>query len=190
MSPFTRMFLAFIVSCASLLCAAQTDTQIKSRKIKVVVSKTTELKDGVAVIRIEREAFDKKGNVLERKSFSNDSVCVSWRQFEYDRRGNVLKESTLQPSNGSVKSKKEFTYNKFNDEVLVITKNSAEVIEEEIETQYNKDRRKSVVIKRDGQKKIMTTTTFEYDNKGMLVSRKTVNASGEVVVEKTISYVY
>jgi hypothetical protein len=169
---------------------AQTETQIKSRKIKVVVSHTTELKDGITVRKFERESFDKKGNLIERESFSTDSLRVLWKKFEYDRKGNVLKEYTLQPSNGAVKSKKEFSYNKFNDEVLVITRNSSEAIEEEIETQYDKDRRKSVVIKRDGQKKTIATTTFEYDNRGMLISRKTVNSNGEVIVEKTISYTY
>ncbi len=190
MKPRPHLFFTILISFASLFGISQTEAQIKSRKIKVVVSSTTELKDGVAVSRLERETFDKKGNVLERKSFSNDSVCVSWKQFEYDRKGNLIKESTLNPTTGVAKSIKQIEYNKFNDEVLVVLKNEKGAIEEETETQYDSDRRRILVVKRDGEKKTMTSTSFKYDNMGMLVSRITVNAKGDVIVEKAISYTY
>lgn len=179
-----------ILSCASLLGNTQTETQIKSRKIKVVQTSTSELKDGVAVRRIERETFDKKGNLIERKTFSADSVCIGWKQFQYDRRGNLLLEATLHPTSGATKSSKQIQYNKFDDEVLMVLKNENGSVEEETETQYDKDRRRVSVIKRDGQKNMISTTTFKYDQKGMLISRITVNAKAEVIVERTISYTY
>lgn len=185
-----HLFFTILISFASLFGAAQTEAQIKSRKIKVVVSYTTELKDGSAVRKIERESFDKKGNLVERKTFSADSVCIGWKQFEYDRRGNLIAETTLSPTSGIAKSIKQLQYNKFNDEVLVILKNERGIIEEETETQYDSDRRRILIVKRDGEKKIMTSTSFKYDSKGMLVSRITVNGKGDIITEKTISYTY
>jgi hypothetical protein len=73
---------------------------------------------------------------------------------------------------------------------MVVLKNEMGLIDEETETQYDSDRRRILVVRRDSEKKILTSTTFKYDNKGMLVSRITVNAKGEVIVEKTISYTY
>jgi len=69
-------------------------------------------------------------------------------------------------------------------------KNEKGMIEEETETQYDSDRRKILLVKRDGDKKVLSSTTFKYDNKGMLVSRITVNGKGDIIVEKTISYTY
>ncbi|MFM1998589.1 MAG: hypothetical protein RL204_536 [Bacteroidota bacterium] len=190
MKPRPHLFFTILISFASLFGISQTDAQIKSRKIKVVVSYTTDLKDGIAVRKFERESFDKKGNLIERESFSSDSIRVSWKKFEYDKRGNLIKESTLNPTTGIEKSIKQIEYNKFNDEVLVVVKSEKGVIEEETETQYDSDRRRTLIVKRDGENRTLTSTAFKYDNKGMLVSRITVNGKGDVIVEKTISYTY
>ena len=168
MKPRPHLFFTILISFASLFGMAQTEAQIKSRKIKVVVSSSTELKDGIAVRKIERESFDKKGNIIERKSFSADSICNGWKQFEYDRKGNLIKETTLNPTSGIAKTIKQIQYNKFNDEVLVVLKNEKDAVEEETETQYDSDRRRILIVKRDGEKKILTSTTFKYDNYGIL----------------------
>ncbi len=186
-----RFFLVFAIGIFfnNAICA-QTEAQIKSRKIRAVVSQSTELKDGVLSTRTECEWYDRKGNILERKIFNNDSICSSWKKFSYNRKGLIVADLTLNPTSGDVKSTREFFYNRFDDEILSTLKNSTGVEEERIVTSYDADGKKTLITKYETGEKLVSRTSFIYDNKGMMISRITRNSKDEVISEKSIKYTY
>jgi hypothetical protein len=186
-------FILFIFALSlftALNTKAQSNAQLKNRHVTQLVTQSVELKNGKLITSAELSIYDRKGNLIVEKRFDQDSICIFWKEYTYGKKGVLLEERQLNSTGTVVISRKTHEYNKFYDEVRLTTFNDKNQVEEISETQYDADRRKKQVVKLNSNKELISTTSYTYDSRGMLVLRVTLDSKGEIISSKSNQYLY
>lgn len=168
----------------------QTQRQIAARKILSVYTKTFENRKGENISKMSLTHYDKKGHVLEVVEFNKDSVKISHETYSYNRNGDEITHKIFDPISNVLKKEIQTEYDRWNRAIKEIVMNGESAIQEFATFTYNTLDDKLSETLHDPNGKMMRLTEFNYDKKGMLVSRRIFNAHGEMTYEKINAYTY
>ncbi len=169
---------------------AQGSRQIATRKIHELISTTIEQKKGVEIERTTHSIFDRKGRLVLETVFDNDSICISKETFQYNRKGDITVHNSFEKEKGDGETKEIIEYDRWNRDTLKTEYDMSGKVKQTTSYRYNNADEKTSESVFDAEKKLLRTTTFTYDKRGMLLNRKTVNSKGQVIYEKNNQYTY
>lgn len=182
--------LIFIISflIPFLIFAQNTSKALHSRHVKSVYMT---LEDDANKKNNQREytRYDSKGNVIEYIEFDKDSIPTKWEQYTYNGKGEVQTEKTLS-AKGNLKSTITYDYNHLGQTTSETTTDENNKLKSKISLTYNGMGDKIQEVLTDEEGKVKETKVYEYDNKGLLTLRKTMNAKGETIIIKKYVYEY
>lgn len=168
---------------------AQSEAQLRSRKVRHYIETTRETKNEKTTVRIEDVTLDGRGHTLERKVTDDQGAVLEWKKFERTKKGDLLSSSELK-ADGSVEEKRTITYNALRKPIKEVMTDGAGKMKEWIEIRYNNFGDKEEEVTRNEKDEIKRRIEYSYDAKGLLTERKVYNAKGEVTSERTIRIDY
>ena len=164
----------------------QSSQQIRDRKIKEVIVKTSDDRNGKHSIRTNISHYDKKGRLIEFIELDMDSVRLKTELHQYDKKGNEVMY-VEKDNKGKEILKYIRTFDKWKNETMQTTYEN-EKVKEVSTSQYNASGNKIEEIVTDANKKVLKKIIFVYDLKGMLVKRTTLNEEGKIIYCKEYNY--
>lgn len=169
--------------------AAQSQSDIRERKIKSAKTITKDFRKGELKTRISVSVFDNHGNVIERTEFGEDSVNLGREVRKFNKRNDEIELSVFD-SSGHLNSVTKSQYDKWHNLISIAKYDSKNTMLERTEIVYNNSNDKESEITTGPDGKISKSVKYEYDHKGMLISRKIFNEKGEVVFLREYEYQY
>lgn len=172
--------LASAMLAGAVPLKAQSLGKIKSRKIKEVLVVTVEKdnKGKEKTTRI-RSTFDKKGNLLEEAVLRSDGSVKSRTTYEYNKHGH---EAARRRYN----SKYELIHEKLTEYHPVFSKPVKMEYREDGKTykirlfEYDNDGDRVMETTRDGEEKVIRKRSYYYDAKGMLTKKVETRGNGAI----------
>jgi hypothetical protein len=185
-----RALYPIIILLLSILeGAAQTRSEIADRKIKQLITISTDSRKEPVQVKKTLTIYDRKGRPLEIKEWEKDSSLTAWEKFQYDSKGKVLFQQTFS-ADGSIQEETAYEYDRLGALVRKTLNDAKRERKEITEYQYNPQGDKTAETVKDEKGIVSRKTVFEYDNKGMLISRRTFNSEGKLIQDRTISITY
>jgi hypothetical protein len=174
---------------ALLPLCAQSRRDITERHIKSAVLQTTDYRKKNEKTETVFTRYDKKGNVLEYKEWEGDSVLVKWERSTYDKRGHETQTERLD-AKGAVTKKITRRFDRYGNELERLEYDGAGVLTEKELSTFNQFREETLQTTYDGAGHVIRTTEFEYDSKGMLLSKKVFNSEHKPLTTRVFKYEY
>lgn len=186
MRYFTIISLFVLVGTNCL--SGQSQRQIKDRRIHSSSVKTIDSRKSKSNVGFVYSEYDKRGNVVLKKEFNADSVCIEYSEFLFDRKGHLIEEVTFDPHTDSVTIKILKVYDKWGK--LKTTEEFNAEQQSLIKTfiSYNNIGDKISEEEFDANNVLTRKSVYEYDKIGLILSKKIYDRSGQIIYHRT--YVY
>ncbi|HYV91638.1 MAG TPA: hypothetical protein VE978_07645 [Chitinophagales bacterium] len=168
---------------------SQSQTDIKSRKIKSVTTLTTDKRKGDTTIRKNTSRYDAHGNVIESIDYDANGNVKDREQFQFNRHDDEVQYIHLS-HDGKVLKKTVTQYNKWNNPVEKISYDASGNVIEKTSYTYNTSNDVVSEITNDKEGKVIRKTLYDYDNRGMLISRKIYNERDKLIYSRDFSIEY
>lgn len=184
-----RLLLLFVCCFCMQQLPAQTDAQVRSRKIRSVETEITETRKGKEEKFKIRETYF-KGGLKTYEKWNQEGTKVISESHWVRKDGQDSRMTENNPSDDQAQKIRLYSYDRFGKLIKEeITDASGKVLEYE-EIKYGVRGEKLSEVSYDANKKIMRETTYDYDNKGMLLRKVTKDSEGKVIYEKKVAYEY
>lgn len=176
------MFLFFCFN----LTFAQSNKEVRKYKIKsiseiVIDSTKNEFRESFY-------RFDKNGNIIFEEEFSKKKKFKLKNENRYNKK-NQLVEQTVFNEKGEISQIIATVYDlKYPILVSIFDKNRNLI--SLTENKYNGFGEKIQEITKDNSGEILVRVEYEYNNKGLKMSKKTFNSKNTLIEEKKYSYEY
>ncbi len=180
-----------LLVCLCFICAAanaQDSRQIANRKIKTVHSRIESHQKDKDQLSYTTAYYDRKGRETAVYEFNADSVCTKVELFEYNKKGRLISQTTIDSTEHTY-SRLEQHYNNRNLLIEKILFTDGNLKERTVFTYNNVDDRILEQVY-DEKNLLKKETTFTYDFRGMLLHKTTTDANGKVIYDKTNRYEY
>ena len=182
-----RTFLSLTLLLVSSIGIAQSAKQIRSRNVREVTTITSTQNADKKETMTEIECYDKKGRLLSTCQFNPDSSSYKKSVFTYDKKGNKTGEIRYNTKQEDQATRWIFEYDVLGNLLLSTKSDASGMLQKTVYTYNNQgDKVLETVLNKEGStvKKI----EFQYDNTGLLIHRKTYDANGTCVEDKTMNY--
>lgn len=184
-----RLVTFLVLALFAPQLVAQTDAQVRSRKIRSVETEIYEVRKGKSEKVKIRETYTKDGFKMYMK-WNEEGVKVVSESHWVRRDGQDAKMTENDPLNDSVKKIHIYTYDRFGKLIKeVITDENGNLLETE-EMTYGVRGEKLTETIRNAENKVVRETNYTYDSKGMLLQKVTKDGEGKVIYEKKVTYEY
>jgi hypothetical protein len=180
------LFISLSLICGFVL--AQESRQIAHRKIKTVQSRVESHQKDKDNLSFTTICYDRKGRETAVYEFNADSVCTMVEFFEYNRKGRLISQTTVD-SVAHTQSRLEQHYDNRNLLIEKILFTEGKQKERTVYSYNNLDDRIREQVY-DETNSLKKETLFTYDFRGMLLRKTTTDSNGKVIYDKTNRYEY